>query len=35
VGWWHYVEGLETSIMISYINFRFPNEFTWNNPSIL
>jgi hypothetical protein len=32
VGWWHYVESLETSIMLSYINFSFPNEYQWMNP---
>lgn len=32
VGWWHHVEGLDTSIMVSYINFCFPNDFPWENP---
>jgi ribosomal protein L16 Arg81 hydroxylase len=34
VGWWHYVIGLEVSIMVSYINFKFPNEFQWFSPNI-
>jgi len=34
VGWWHYVESLETSIMLSYINFKFPNDYEWSNPEI-
>jgi hypothetical protein len=34
VGWWHYVRGLEVSIMVSYINFKFPNDFSWSNPDI-
>jgi ribosomal protein L16 Arg81 hydroxylase len=34
VGWWHSVESLETSIMLSYINFKFPNEYEWSNPDI-
>ena len=32
VGWWHHVEGLDTSIMVSYINFWFPNEYQWESP---
>jgi hypothetical protein len=32
VGWWHYVEALEACIMLSYINFWFPNEYQWENP---
>lgn len=32
VGWWHHVRSLELSIMVSYTNFVFPNEFTWNHP---
>jgi hypothetical protein len=32
VGWWHHVEALETSIMVSYTNFWFPNEYRWENP---
>jgi hypothetical protein len=27
VGWWHHVRTLETSISLSYTNFRWPNEF--------
>jgi hypothetical protein len=34
VGWWHYVESLETSIMVSYTNFWFPNEYEWFHPDI-
>lgn len=34
VGWWHYVKSLETSIMVSYINFRLPNAFDWFHPDI-
>jgi hypothetical protein len=34
VGWWHYVEALDASIMLSYINFRFPNDYEWSNPEI-
>jgi hypothetical protein len=34
VGWWHYVEALDTSIMVSYINFSFPNNYDWSNPDI-
>jgi hypothetical protein len=34
VGWWHYVEALETSIMVSYTNFWFPNEYQWFHPEI-
>jgi hypothetical protein len=32
VGWWHHVEAVEPSIMVSYINFWFPNEYEWQNP---
>src|ERR1019366_3072751 len=32
VGWWHYVRSIETSIMVSYINFRLPNAFEWFHP---
>jgi Cupin-like domain len=32
VGWWHHVRSLDLSIMVSYTNFVFPNEFTWVNP---
>jgi ribosomal protein L16 Arg81 hydroxylase len=34
VGWWHYVTGLDVSIMVSYVNFKFPNEFQWFSPNI-
>lgn len=34
VGWWHFVRGLEISIMISYTNFRFPNAYDWFHPNI-
>jgi ribosomal protein L16 Arg81 hydroxylase len=34
VGWWHYVQALETSIMVSYINFQFPNSYRWFHPEI-
>jgi hypothetical protein len=33
VGWWHYVKGLEMSISVSFINFKFPNDYDWKNPS--
>jgi len=29
VGWWHHVRSLSVSISVSYINFAFPNQFTW------
>jgi len=32
VGWWHHVRSLDLSIMVSYINFVFRNEFAWVNP---
>jgi hypothetical protein len=32
VGWWHYVEALDTSIMVSYINFVFLNQYEWFHP---
>jgi cupin-like protein len=34
VGWWHYVRALDVSIMLSYVNFRFPNSYEWFHPSI-
>jgi hypothetical protein len=34
VGWWHCVEALETSISMSFTNFRFPNAYTWQHPSL-
>lgn len=33
VGWWHYVKALEISISVSFINFIFPNDYDWKNPS--
>ena len=33
VGWWHHVEALDISIMVS-INFRFPNSYEWFHPNI-
>ena len=32
VGWWHYVRALDVSIMVSYTNFKFPNDFEWSSP---
>ncbi|MBB6249405.1 Stf0 family sulfotransferase [Rhodanobacter sp. A1T4] len=29
VGWWHQVRSLETSAMVSFTNFVFPNTFDW------
>jgi hypothetical protein len=34
VGWWHHVHTLDVSIMVSYTNFCFPNEFDWFSPAI-
>ena len=34
VGWWHRVEALDTSISLSFTNFAFPNDFTWEHPAI-
>jgi hypothetical protein len=34
VGWWHYVQALDISIMVSYINFVFPNQYEWFHPSL-
>jgi hypothetical protein len=34
VGWWHHVESLDVAIMLSYTNFRFPNQYEWSNPDI-
>jgi hypothetical protein len=31
-GWWHHVECTEPSIGISFTNFSFPNEITFQNP---
>jgi ribosomal protein L16 Arg81 hydroxylase len=30
-GWWHHVKALDVSIRVSYINFKFPNQFEWVN----
>ncbi|PWJ86904.1 hypothetical protein C8D77_1202 [Mesorhizobium loti] len=27
VGWWHYVQSIDVSIMVSYTNFHYPNDF--------
>ncbi len=35
VGWWHFVEGLETSITISATNFKWNNDFFSNYPKLL
>ena len=32
VGWWHYVKALETSITVTFTNFRYPNRFEWVHP---
>jgi LPS sulfotransferase NodH len=29
VGWWHHVRALDVSITVSFINFIFPNRFSW------
>jgi LPS sulfotransferase NodH len=29
VGWWHHVRALDVSMTISFTNFIFPNQFTW------
>lgn len=34
VGWWHHVTALATSVSLSFTNFRWPNSFTWHQPSI-
>lgn len=33
VGWWHYVKALDTSITITFNNFRYPNQFEWVHPA--
>jgi hypothetical protein len=32
VGWWHYVESLEVSASLSFTNFAFPNDYSWQHP---
>jgi hypothetical protein len=34
VGWWHYVEALDTSVSLSFTNFVFPNNYAWEHPSL-
>jgi len=34
VGWWHHVRALDIAITVSFINFLFPNTYSWNNPQI-
>ncbi|MBC7728357.1 MAG: cupin-like domain-containing protein [Microbacteriaceae bacterium] len=34
VGWWHHVESLDVCISLSYTNFAFPNQFSYDNPDI-
>ncbi len=33
VGWWHYVEGLDISVTMSFTNFRWDNDFYSHYPS--
>jgi ribosomal protein L16 Arg81 hydroxylase len=33
VGWWHQVVGLDVSLSLSFINFDFPNQFSYKDPS--
>jgi len=33
VGWWHHVTALETSISLSFTNFRWNNKFEWRHPN--
>lgn len=35
VGWWHHVRAIDISITMTFTNFRFPNEFHWEQPSII
>jgi hypothetical protein len=35
VGWWHHVTALDTSISLSFTNFRWPNAFEWRHPHIM
>jgi ribosomal protein L16 Arg81 hydroxylase len=34
VGWWHRVESVQTSISMSFTNFVYPNDFTWQHPAV-
>src|SRR5581483_11277393 len=34
-GWWHHVTALDTSISLSFSNFRWVNDFTWAHPNIV
>ena len=34
VGWWHHVTALDTSISLSFTNFRWLNRFEWYQPSL-
>ena len=33
VGWWHFVEGLDTSVTIAFTNFRWDNDFYTSYPA--
>lgn len=35
VGWWHHVTALDTSMSLSFTNFHWVNEFTWNHPEVV
>ncbi len=32
VGWWHFVESLDSAVLVSFTNFVFPNLFAFRNP---
>lgn len=34
VGWWHHVKALDPSIAVSFTNFVFPNQYSWEDPNI-
>jgi ribosomal protein L16 Arg81 hydroxylase len=34
VGWWHHVTALSTSVSVSFMNFLWPNSFTFHDPHI-